>query len=264
MLLSPSPVSTRIRRFTSGLSPAVARRRREALKTETIEASGYTRKRHIRTGSRVKYPTHQRKTNTLRVGWEWDERKDRRRPDSDPPAVTTGQGRRNTPRLTRQGAFHWLPSDTDNAELYRLGILYEEANGNERICGSDCHFNAIIHSEPEHSVRQTKRAKRTHSYQFPLKEEDIHLSIELISAYLGNDTVIARFFTSANDEQCAGLYHDDLDRFDSRHTDWAITGCPPNSLAIIYELDESSAHSPESIPGASDFPDLVSDTEDER
>ncbi|KAI0907048.1 hypothetical protein F4823DRAFT_565180 [Ustulina deusta] len=251
MLLLPHPTH-KPRCFAPGSSPATAgRRHRKGLKTQHMQASPYVRK-----GNQVKprQATHRRKAHTFRIGWDRDERDDGRRLASDPTVALPGEGRRPTPRLERQEAFR-APQAWDNvvvvdddAALYRLGILYDSDDENAHVRESGFCLDAIVRAEPVYSLRPAKRRKRIHDPE--LKEEDLHLSVNLLSTYLAEDAAIARFLAPMRDEEPA--------RLDSIAGEGLA-----ESLAIIHELIVGSTHSPAPTTAASYFPDLVSDTEEE-
>jgi hypothetical protein len=178
-----------------------------------------------------------------------------------------GEGHRNTPRLERQEAFRapktWNVSDTDivvdDAELYRLGILYDGDQENDYVHSSGFCLDAIVHPDPVYSLRPTKRVKRSHDNRLPpLEYEDLHLSIELLSAYLGDDAAIARFLTPVGDDERARLYHVDFN--DPNNNKNALTegvGTTEPST-VIYELSESSTPSLTPASAMNDFPGLTS------
>ncbi|KAI0391181.1 hypothetical protein F5Y17DRAFT_21324 [Xylariaceae sp. FL0594] len=96
-----------------------------------------------------------------------DERDDGRDPAFDPSNSLPGeQHYRRTPRLVREEAFRApkaceiVDVVVDDAELYRMGILYDQdANNNNCHCqdietehGADFSFDAIVHPEPAYSL----------------------------------------------------------------------------------------------------------------
>ncbi|KAI1199998.1 hypothetical protein F5X97DRAFT_332255 [Nemania serpens] len=238
-------------RFSPGfIRPAAAKHRyRKRGKTERLQALPLTRKRNRR---------------TPRLAWDRDEREDGRRLAYDPTIALPGEGRRPTPRLERQEAFRapqtWDISDTDvvvdDAALYRLGILYDDdEHKNEHVREPGFCLDAIAHPEPIYSLRPAKRAKKTHDRRLSLTQDDLHLSIELLSTYLSQDTAIARFLAPRSSN-----FTDTI----TQHADSTIKESPTALLSIIYELAEGSTHELALIPAASDFPDLISDSEEEQ
>lgn len=209
-------------------------------------------------------PLHRKRNRTPRVGWDRDEREDGRRLAYDPTVALPGEGRRPTPRLERQEAFRapqtWDISDTDvvvdDAALYRLGILYDDDDDeNERVRGSGFCLDTIAHHEPVYSLRPAKQAKKTHDRRMPPTQDDLHLSVELLSTFLSQDAAIARFLTP---------HFSSPTETNRRHAGLTVRESSAALLSIIYELAEGSTHTSAPIPAASDFPDLVSDSEDER
>ncbi|KAF9873070.1 hypothetical protein CkaCkLH20_09580 [Colletotrichum karsti] len=106
---------------------------------------------------------------------------------------------RRTPSLERQGAFR-LPGTTkgqmdqeqrDVAELYRLGLLYDD----EYLRGEGFELGSIVHDEPEFAMRPAKRARRTRS-QRRSYEDDLQLTLDISLAELGRDESFARYLLS--------------------------------------------------------------------
>ncbi|KAI1125049.1 hypothetical protein F5Y10DRAFT_268488 [Nemania abortiva] len=252
---SPSVIQE-LRHFSPGLTPALAKRRYgRTSKTRHLKASWHNQKRN----------------RAPRIGWDRDERDDGRHLASDPTVTLPGE--RLCPRLRRQEAFRapqtWDISDTDvvvsDAELYRLGILYDDDDDqNQHVHGSGFCLDAIVHKEPVYSLRPAKRAKRTHGYQQFSKEDDLHLSVNLLSTYLSDDAAIAQFFAPVGDEERAWILRDDFDNTDTQYSRSTVRGSSAGHLAVIHELDESSTHLLTPSPAANDFPDLVSDTEEDE
>ncbi|KAI1751486.1 hypothetical protein F4782DRAFT_186134 [Xylaria castorea] len=248
----PSSI-TKPQHFSSGLSPAAVRRKyRQSPRAERLQILSHARKGN----------------HMVRVRWDRDEGEDGRRLAFDPTVALPGERQRHTPRLERQEAFRvpqtWDISDTDvvvnDAELYRLGILYDD-DRSEHIRGSGFCLDAITHKEPPYSIRQTKRAKKSHNRRLPLKEENFRLSVKLLSTYLGDDAAITRFFASVGDEKPARLHHDGTNQ---RQISSTVRNASAEPLSIIYELAESSTHSLMPTPTESDFLDFVSDKGEER
>ncbi|KAI1187076.1 hypothetical protein F5B17DRAFT_430901 [Nemania serpens] len=249
-MYSLSPPVHEPQRISPGFTrPAGARHRyRKGRKAERVQGLSLTRKRN---------------RHIPRVGWDRDEREDGRRLAYDPTIALPGERRRPTPRLERQEAFHapqpWDISDTDvvvdDAALYWLGILYDDDDDDEHVRESSFGLDTIVHPEPVYSLRPAKRAKKAHDHPPPLTQDDLHLSVELLSTYLSQDAAIARFlappfsiFTENNTE---------LDDSTTKES-------PATLLSVIYELAESSTDSLPPIPTASDFPDLISDSEKDQ
>ncbi|KAI0115892.1 hypothetical protein GGR51DRAFT_367010 [Nemania sp. FL0031] len=257
MDLSP-PAIHELRHFSSGLPPAVVRHRfRKSPRSRRLQVPWHNIKRHQR---------------APRLGWDRDEGEDGRGLASDPTVTLPGE--RLRPRLERQEAF-WAPqtwdiSDTDvavsDAELYRLGILYDDddSDENQHVRNSNFSLDAIVHKEPVYSLRPAKRMKRTHSRRLPLGEDDLHLSVELLSSYLGDDAAIAQFFTSIGKGKPFQSHHEELYGVSTRYSRSTTRRGSVQPLTVIYELNEDSAQSLVPTPAANDFPDLVSDSEDDE
>ncbi|KAI0857216.1 hypothetical protein F4860DRAFT_366190 [Xylaria cubensis] len=245
----PSSIA-RPRHIGSGLSPTATRRKhRQRPRAERSQVINHAQKGN----------------HTVRLGWDPDEREDGRRLAFDPTVVLPGERQRHMPRLKRQEAFHvpktWDISDTDivvsDAELYRLGILYDD-NGSGHIHGSGFCLDALTHKEPVYSIRHTKRAKKSHYRRLPLSEENSHLSAELLSTYLGDEVAISR---PMGDKEPARLHHDDFGGTNQQQTSSTLRNVSAEPLSIISELSESSIHS---IPTEIDSIDLMSDQDEER
>ncbi|KAK5629530.1 hypothetical protein RRF57_005245 [Xylaria bambusicola] len=253
---SVADICTIRRVLQPGSSPAIAGRKyRNGLKAE----QQLTPLPYIRKGYQLKpkHTTCRRKPHALRIGWDGDEREDGRRLASDPTVLLPGEGRRRTPRLERQEAFrapHNREDDAidDDAALYRLGILYDDGDGNSpHVRGSGFCLDTIVHSEPTYSIHPAKRARKTRIPQ--LKEEDLHLSVNLLSTYLTEDNAIARFLEPRQDEVRVWLHSGDYD----------VPQVSSVPLATIQELVESTTHS-RGPAAASDLPELVSDIEEDE
>ncbi|KAI0540838.1 hypothetical protein GGR58DRAFT_89738 [Xylaria digitata] len=262
MFLSPSPIDE-IRHSVPRLSPAIAsRRHRKDLKVAHLQAPSYTRKgNQLKVSPRVRQNTTHRKAHTRRIGWERDEHEDGRHLASDPTVVRT------TPRLERQEAFRapqtWGDVVLGDAALYRLGILYDDDDddGNVRARGSSFCLDTIVHAEPIYSLHPAKRAKKTHGPQLLLGEEGVE--VDLLPTSLGDGAILGRFFEPISDEEPARLHPDDYDSINRQCNGSAIREGSAGPLSIIYELPESLIHSLAPVPAASDFPDLVSDAEED-
>ncbi|KAI0526418.1 hypothetical protein F5B22DRAFT_157082 [Xylaria bambusicola] len=254
MILSPRH-TPKSRYLAPGSSPAITGRRyRNGLKAEQqLKPLPYIRK-----GSqlRPKHITCRRKTHIVRIGWDGDEREDGRRLASDPTVMLSGEGQRRTPRLERQEAFraphNWEDDAIDDVALYRLGILYDDGDSNNpHVRGSGFCLDAIVHTEPTYSIRPAKRARKTHIPQ--LKEEDLHLSVNLLSTYLTEDSAVAHFLESIRDEVPVWLHRGEYE----------VPRVSAVPLSMIEELVESATHS-RGPAAASDFPELVSDVEEDE
>ncbi|KAI0805297.1 hypothetical protein GGR55DRAFT_287946 [Xylaria sp. FL0064] len=261
MILSPRPTH-KLRCLAPSSSQAITGRQyAKGVKTEYLQASPCARKSYPKPRPTTRY----RKAGTLHVGWDRDEWEDGRRLSSDPTVSLPSERRRPTPRLQRQEAFRapqgWENDVVvDDAALYRLGILYDNDDENSHVRGSGFSLDAIVHAEPTYSLRPAKR-KRTHGPQ--LREEDLHLSVNLLSTYLAEDATISRFLASMRGEESDELHSADSHGPGRQREGLAATKRSVEALPIIHECVESSIRSLMPTPAASDFPDLVSDTEED-
>ncbi|KAI1812275.1 hypothetical protein GGS20DRAFT_28401 [Poronia punctata] len=230
----------------------------------------HSRKGKTRRASRGSRP--RRTPALLRARWDHGEREDGLGLASDPTVTLPNEKHRRAPSLERQGAFRvpraWEVSD---AELYRLGILYEDSHerGNERERGPDFCLDAIVHPEqPAYSLRAAKRARRrrrrTSDRRLSTSEGDkLSLSVDLLSSYLGGEDFIARFL--------APILADDKRDWEQRGNSTASNkrqglsteaDGSPRPLTIIYELEDTISSST-LVTEATELPDLISDMEDE-
>jgi len=156
---------------------------------------------------------------------------------------------RRPPSLERQEAFsdarttkkrQRSPDLLDEAELYRLGLLYD----NEHERGSGFTLNTIVHNAPVYSigvrharVKRSRRAKTLGAAE-PGRAE---LPLDLSFTGLADDDAIARYLISPKvDEITVG--GEEEEKEEEEVTSPASTDTAP--LTIIYELD-SSTHAPQ-------------------
>ncbi|KAF5021307.1 hypothetical protein F66182_6705 [Fusarium sp. NRRL 66182] len=132
-----------------------------------------------------------------------------------------------------------LTEEDEVAELYRMGLLYDD----EQDRGEGFTLDSIKHQEPVYSIRPAKRSrkKKSHSFSF---NEPLHLNLSFTD--LGNDLTIAQLLAS-NSSPCDDGSLPDPDAPSSR------SFAP---LRVIYELDGSN---PSFDVDTSQPPDLVSD-----
>ncbi|KAM5351026.1 hypothetical protein ACJ41O_003749 [Fusarium nematophilum] len=131
--------------------------------------------------------------------------------------------------------------DADVAELYRMGLLYDD----EQDRGEGFDLNSIEHEQPVYSVRPAKRSRKTkksHSFSF---NEPLYLDLSFTD--LGGDQTIAQFLSSSSSPNTSD--------------DGSLPSGGPSSrsfapLRVIYELDGSQ---PSFDVDTSQPPDLVSD-----
>ncbi|KAI0200661.1 hypothetical protein F4808DRAFT_450666 [Astrocystis sublimbata] len=246
-----------IRPSWPGLSPSAPRRKyRKGPRGERMQPLCRARKSNV-CFLAVQY--------TARVAWDRDEKDDGRRLALDPTVALPGERQRHIPRLERQGAFRapnsWELSEADvvvnDAELYRLGILYDRDDYDPSRGFGFC-LEAIKHEQPVYSLRPARRTKKARDRRVTHKQEDLQLSVSLLSTYLGDDAAIARFFAPVGD-----VMPMDTETFHQEQSSLAARDDTINPLTVIYELAEPSKPSLSPTPRESDVLELVSDTEDD-
>jgi hypothetical protein len=140
--------------------------------------------------------------------------------------------------------------DVDTAELYRLGLLYDD----EHSRGSGFNLNTIVHEEPTFALRPSKRARKINDSR-GCDLEQHSLQLDLSFAQLGQDDRIAQYLISPSPSEASDdetIQHRSEDRSSKR---------PP--LKVIYELIEAEEINSQSSKGDHNAPpDLVSDSED--
>ncbi|KAK7427214.1 hypothetical protein QQZ08_006327 [Neonectria magnoliae] len=160
-----------------------------------------------------------------------------------------------TPSLEREDAFRDaatakrnarlrrsqpLSDDADVAELYRMGLLYDD----EQDRGEAFDLNSIQHQEPVYSIRPAKRARRSKARDYEDLQQHLHLNLSFTD--LGGDQTIAQFLSSTPTEPS------DDGSLPQSTTSSRIFA----PLRIIYELDGSQ---PDIDVETSQPPDLISD-----
>ncbi|KAM0199013.1 hypothetical protein ACHAPI_003458 [Fusarium lateritium] len=158
------------------------------------------------------------------------------------------------PTLEREGAFRdastargnvylgrQLPMNEDDevAELYRMGLLYDD----EQDRGEGFSLDSIKHEEPIYSIRPAKRSRKTKRSQSFNFNQPLHLDLSFTD--LGGDQTIAQILSSSSPSDDGSL--PDSNGPSSR------SFAP---LRVIYELDGSH---PSFDVDTSQPPDLVSD-----
>lgn len=134
-----------------------------------------------------------------------------------------------------------VPADSDDAqvaELYRLGLLYDEAD--RQSSEAAFNLNDIRRDEPVYSIRPAKRSRKAKHTTF-----DPSLPLDLSFADLGEDNELAQFFTTNPHTPTSS--QEDIP---------ARTETPP--LRVIYEL---ATKSPSFDMDTSQPPDLMDDEE---
>lgn len=123
-----------------------------------------------------------------------------------------------------------LRGDAQVAELYRMGLLYDEEDKAETL-----NLNSIKHEAPVYSVRHAKRARRSsrahgHGASGPLP-------LDISFSDLGEDDAIARYLSasSATTPSEIAAAHEQAIQHASRRSSTGRSRSPP--LRVIYELD---------------------------
>lgn len=132
-----------------------------------------------------------------------------------------------------------MSEDDEVAELYRMGLLYDD----EQVRGEGFNLDSIKHEEPVYSIRTAKpsrKTKRSQSFSF---NQPLHLDLSFTD--LGGDQTIAQLLSSSSSD-------DDTSLPDSNSPSQR-TFAP---LRVIYELDGSQ---PSFDVDTSQPPDLISD-----
>ncbi|KAK8092052.1 hypothetical protein PG997_002413 [Apiospora hydei] len=183
-----------------------------------------------RLGNQVNRTDRQRKTNTARgprrscgrrycIGGGIDDQDDHlslARSNFRLP----GDGCRNNnnnvkPRLERQEAFRgpsvgggFVSSDDvveNDADLYRLGLLYDDGAGDEENRGAGFSLDAIAHDEPLYAVRLSRRKRKggknnnTRMYTPGTPLHVIHESVE-DSLYLMSPAVLGEYLVGEEED----------------------------------------------------------------
>ncbi|KAK6953115.1 hypothetical protein Daesc_005415 [Daldinia eschscholtzii] len=199
----------------------------------------------------------QRRSRSSYLAWGFDD-EDNRRLAADPSFALPSDFSRCKPRLERQEAFRepktqGFYSDVveDDADLYKLGLLYDD----EHSRGSYFSLDAIVHDEPVYSIRPAKRARKQH-------QEKSYSHLDLSYALINSDADLGLYLAPEVHEIPAPVEvisiaqgSDKVDRASARSYRDA-------TLSIIHELPESSLPSSKAVaPEATDFPDLISDSD---
>ncbi|KAI0004780.1 hypothetical protein F4779DRAFT_599384 [Xylariaceae sp. FL0662B] len=232
-------------RPSSGSSPTTAKRRYPGHSNNnafTKHNQAPQRRPHVRviasTPRRRQYPHA-----SYRPLWAGpDDAEDGLRLAADPNVVLPG----DTPRLERQEAFrapeHHLSDAASDAELYRLGLLYDDDGAR----GPAFSLDIIAHPEPAYAVRPPRRPRLRRAARSAVG-----------TPVLGRDLSSESLGAAGTAPAARGV-----DTGEYRAPEEAKRGSQP--LTVIYEVVEGSTHSAaEPIArAASEIPDLVSDLEE--
>lgn len=142
--------------------------------------------------------------------------------------------------------------DAQIAELYRMGLLYDENDAEEAkaITGS-INLNTIYHDQPAYTIRPAKRSRKLQGKAQLRNPLDLDLSF----ADLGADDDLSRYLLSAAETTTSRSYKDNDSEgsvAERRHT--RKVSAP---LRVVYELDNNSQ--PSFDVDTSQPPDLIVD-----
>ncbi|KAI1469277.1 uncharacterized protein F4812DRAFT_422588 [Daldinia caldariorum] len=206
-------------------------------------------------GSRV---VRQRRPRSSYLAWGFDD-EDNRRLAADPNVKLPSDFSRFKPRLERQEAFRepktaqGFYSDVveDDSDLYKLGLLYDD----EHTRGSYFSLDAIVHDEPIYSVRPAKRARKQ-------RQEKSHFPLDLSYALINRDVDVGPFLAPEVHEIPVPVEDISAPQDKPKHIPAPAQSYMDAKLPVIHELPESSSPSfRTAAPEATDFPDLISDSE---
>lgn len=137
--------------------------------------------------------------------------------------------------------------DAEVADLYRIGLLYDEDEGNKTL-----DFNSIRRDEPAYTIRPAKRARRSGNSQAYISRP---LNLDLSFADLGDDDAIARYLdasSASTPSEITAVHDAAIQHLAAQRSN---SGSPP--LRVIYELDSLQ---PSFDVETSQPPDLMDDS----
>jgi len=152
--------------------------------------------------------------------------------------------------------------ELDTADLYRLGLLYDDEH--ERGSGFD--LDTIVHDEPVYklNVRHAKRGRKP-ANGFEKHHYDVaSLPLDLSFAALGDDETLARYLISPDEDELLATVSTPSASQARRAAD-----SPTPLITVIHELDDDTINVDEvssrslHAPRESEFPDLVSDNDND-
>lgn len=134
--------------------------------------------------------------------------------------------------------------DAQVAELYRMGLLYDELDS-QSPTGSDINLNDIQHEEPAYSIRPARRSRKSRNNHY---NDDLPLNLSF--ADLGTDNDLAPYLSSQGDNgtSTSSQSFEQQSRRSSQQT---------APLRVIYELATSR---PSFDIDTSQPPDLMNDS----
>lgn len=152
--------------------------------------------------------------------------------------------------LRRNNALSVRDEDAEIAELYRMGLLYDD----EQDRGSAFDLNSIQHEEPVYTVRPAKRPRKSKARRFSDLDTNRPLYLDLSFTDLCFDRETSQFFPSGPSSDFDEPADDDSVPQSSSSSSSSTRAFAP--LRVIYELDGSQ---PDMDVDTSQPPDLVSD-----
>ncbi|KAH8898284.1 hypothetical protein GQ53DRAFT_817565 [Thozetella sp. PMI_491] len=183
-----------------------------------------------------------------------------------PPSLERQEAFRE-PSSSRKRSFSGMADLLDEAELYRLGVLYDDEQ--ERGAGFD--FDAILRDEPQFSVRPAKRGRGRKGKPCASSLEHAPcLPLHLSFSTLRDDEALAAFLISPEASELAR--EESPSASPSRASERRAASSQP-ALTTIYELEIEHSHDFLSQPNpalsfddhaataAFAVPDLLSDSE---
>ncbi|KAI1088211.1 hypothetical protein F5B19DRAFT_26011 [Rostrohypoxylon terebratum] len=248
--VSPSALGASEQFFLSSIDP-------NSIGQGGLRQGAYKNDRARRPTRVNKTRVRRRKPLPSRSAWGYGDEDDRRLA-ADPSVILPSDRRPKKPRLERQEAFRepnvqLFHSDAvdDDAELYKLGILYDD----EHVRGSRFNLDTIVHSEPVYSIRPAKRARKQ-------RRDTSYLHLDLSFASLGSDTDLQHYL--APELALLTPPPEDPPTTEGRLGDDSTSARTYRDavLSTIPELPESSIHSlDELLMKRAWFPDLIPDAE---
>lgn len=225
---------------------------------EQTELKGGARRIHLENDLRneviINSPSYQYRSRRHRAPWGTDEVEGRDLAKSAVPLPTDHSRIVRRPTLEREDAFRDantskatlrqrgslpLTEDEQIAELYRMGLLYDD----EQDRGDGFNLNSINHEEPIYTIRLAKRARKNKARGY---DTDQQLYLDLSFSDLGDNDAIARYLMSSalsGQGEDAGVERTEEQR------EFA-------PLRVIYEVETSQ---PSFDVDTSQPPDLVTD-----
>ncbi|PHH88834.1 hypothetical protein CDD83_6976 [Cordyceps sp. RAO-2017] len=166
------------------------------------------------------------------------------REDAFRDASTSARGK---VRLRHTGGPN--PDDAQIAELYSIGLLYDDKDDAAKQDGEGLNLNTIQHEQPVYSIRPDRRARRPTKAKAPGQDRPLHLDLSFSD--LGEDTAIAQYLASPSGREQAVADDGALQCATRPSRQQAF---PP--LRVIYEL---AGARPTFDVETSQPPDLVTD-----